>query len=261
MEPEPVKTLLIIGIGAGDPDFLTVQAIKALNRVDVFFLMDKGASKDSLIHLRKHICERFIDTPEYRFVEAECPERVRGVADYRASVVDLNQDKQRVFEQMVHHELADGEVGGFLVWGDPALYDSTLRIVEDIVQASPEPITYEVIPGITSLQALAARHKVCFNSIGQAFQVMPARRLAEGFPDGLDSVLVMLDARDTYCLFVDQEMDIYWGAYVGTADEVLIAGKVGEVAEQIRSTRAALRERHGWIMDSYLLRRRSADEA
>jgi len=163
MEPELVKTLLIIGIGAGDPDFLTVQAIKALNRVDVFFLMDKGASKYSLIHLRKHICERFIDTPGYRFVEAECPERVRGVADYRASVVDLNQDKQRVFEQMVHHELADGEVGGFLVWGDPALYDSTLRIVEDIVQASPEPITYEVIPGITSLQALAARHKVCFN--------------------------------------------------------------------------------------------------
>ncbi|MDC6673807.1 SAM-dependent methyltransferase, partial [Leclercia adecarboxylata] len=89
-----MKTLLIIGIGAGDPDFLTVQAIKALNRVDVFFLMDKGASKDSLIHLRKHICERFIDTPGYRFVEAECPERVRGVADYRASVVDLNQDKQ-----------------------------------------------------------------------------------------------------------------------------------------------------------------------
>jgi len=55
-----MKTLLIIGIGAGDPDYLTVQAIKALNRTDVFFLMDKGSAKDSLIGLRKTICERFI---------------------------------------------------------------------------------------------------------------------------------------------------------------------------------------------------------
>jgi precorrin-6A synthase len=252
-----VKTLLIIGIGAGDPDYLTVQAIKALNRADVFFLMDKGAAKESLIDLRRQICERFIDEPGYRFVEARCPERERDVADYRGSVVDLNQDKQQVFEQMIRDELGDDECGAFLVWGDPALYDSTLRIVETIVERSEEPIRYEVIPGITSLQALAAQHRICFNTIGQAFQVTPARRLAEGFPEGLDSVLVMLDAQDTYARFVDQDMHIYWGAYVGTPDEVLIAGRLADVSEHIRTTRAALRERHGWIMDSYLLRKGS----
>lgn len=255
-----MKTLLIIGIGAGDPDYLTVQAIKALNRTDVFFLMDKGSAKDSLIGLRKTICERFIQGRDYRFVSADCPERLRDVADYRGSVVDLNQDKQQLFEGMIREQMADGECGAFLVWGDPALYDSTLRIVEEIVRNSAEEITYEVIPGITSLQALAARHKVCFNSIGQAFQVTPARRLAEGgFPEGLDSVLVMLDAQDSYRRFVDQDMHIYWGAYIGTADEVLIAGPLSEVAETIRSRRAALREQHGWIMDSYLLRRNDAD--
>lgn len=255
-----MKTLLIIGIGAGDPDYLTVQAIKALNRTDVFFLMDKGSAKDSLIGLRKTICERFIQGRDYRFVSADCPERLRDVPDYRGSVVDLNQDKQQLFEGMIREQMADGECGAFLVWGDPALYDSTLRIVEEIVRNSAEEITYEVIPGITSLQALAARHKVCFNSIGQAFQVTPARRLAEGgFPEGLDSVLVMLDAQDSYRRFVDQDMHIYWGAYIGTADEVLIAGPLSEVAETIRSRRAALREQHGWIMDSYLLRRNDAD--
>lgn len=254
-----MKTLLIIGIGAGDPDYLTVQAINALNRTDVFFLMDKGSAKDSLIGLRKTICERFIQGRDYRFVSADCPERLRDVADYRGSVVDLNQDKQQLFERMIREQMADGECGAFLVWGDPALYDSTLRIVEEIVHNSAEEITYEVIPGITSLQALAARHKVCFNSIGQAFQVTPARRLAEGgFPEGLDSVLVMLDAQDSYRRFVDQDMHIYWGAYIGTADEVLIAGPLSEVAETIRSRRAELREQHGWIMDSYLLRRNDA---
>jgi precorrin-6A synthase len=124
---------------------------------------------------------------------------------------------------------------------------------------SNEQIEYEVIPGITSLQALAAKHRVCFNSIGQAFQITPARRLAEGgFPEGVDSVLVMLDAQDSYQRFVDQDMHIYWGAYVGTADEVLIKGPLAEVAATIRSRRAELREQHGWIMDSYLLRRNDA---
>ncbi|WP_394235852.1 precorrin-6A synthase (deacetylating) [Pseudomonas anguilliseptica] len=257
-----MKTLLIIGIGAGDPDYLTVQAINALNRTDLFFLMDKGSTKDSLIGLRKTICERFIRGRDYRFVSADCPERVRDVPDYRGSVVDLNQDKQQVFEGMIREQMRDGETGAFLVWGDPALYDSTLRIVEQIVANSLDPIEYEVIPGITSLQALAAKHKVCFNSIGQAFQITPARRLAEGgFPPELDSVLVMLDAQDTYQRFVDQAMHIYWGAYIGTPDEVLIAGPLSEVADTIRTRRAELREQHGWIMDSYLLRKLAKERA
>jgi precorrin-6A synthase len=60
---------------------------------------------------------------------------------------------------------------------------------------------------------------------------------------------------DTYRRFVDQAMQIYWGAYIGTPDEVLIAGPLSEVADTIRIRRAELREQHGWIMDSYLLRR------
>ena len=52
-----MKKLMVIGIGAGNPDYITLQAVKALNRVDVFFLMDKGQSKDKLIDLRREICD------------------------------------------------------------------------------------------------------------------------------------------------------------------------------------------------------------
>ncbi|MEA2801704.1 MAG: precorrin-6A synthase, partial [Rhodospirillaceae bacterium] len=55
-----MKTILIIGIGAGDPDYITVQAIKALNRVDVFFLMDKGPAKQKLRALREALCRQHI---------------------------------------------------------------------------------------------------------------------------------------------------------------------------------------------------------
>jgi precorrin-6A synthase len=251
-----VKHILIIGIGAGDPDYLTVQAIKALNRADVFFVMDKGPAKEKLVALRKEICRRYIEDDDYRIVEATCPERVRDVSDYRASVDDLNADKQAVFERLIAEELADGECGAFLVWGDPALYDSTIRIVEAIARSGRHVLDFEVIPGISSIQALVAKHRTTLNSIGQALEITPARRLAEGFPERLDSVLVMLDAKNTYKRFVGEDMDIFWGAYVGTPDEILIGGRLAEVADEIEQVRAEARSRHGWIMDTYLLRRR-----
>ena len=46
-----MRKMLIIGIGAGDPDYITVQAINALNQVDVFFVIDKGEEKDDLVVL------------------------------------------------------------------------------------------------------------------------------------------------------------------------------------------------------------------
>ena len=45
------------------------------------------------------------------------------------------------------------------------------------------------------------------------------------------------------------------GAYVGTADEILISGRVGDVTDRIVAARAEARERIGWIMDIYLLRK------
>ena len=44
-----MKKILIIGIGAGNPDYVTMQAVNALNQVDVFFIMDKGPSKAKLL--------------------------------------------------------------------------------------------------------------------------------------------------------------------------------------------------------------------
>ena len=93
-----MKTILIIGIGAGDPDYLTVQAVKALNRADVFFLMDKGPAKTKLRALREEICRRHIAPGRpHRFVEAPSPPRDPKPADYRASVDELNAAKQAVF--------------------------------------------------------------------------------------------------------------------------------------------------------------------
>mgnify|MGYP000165097546 CR=1 FL=1 len=256
-----MKKILIIGIGAGDPEYLTIQAVNALNQVDVFFLLDKGADKEKLVDFRREICQRYITGRTYRFVDAESPEWDRDSAAYRSTVAALNSDKQAVFERLIGEGMKDGECGAFLVWGDPTLYDSTIRIVETIARSGAQEIDYEVIPGISAAQALAARHRVNLNRIGESVGFTTGRQIAEGFPSDLDSVIVMLDSRNGFRHYAEQDIDIYWGAYIGTPDEILIAGKLKDVADDIERTRAEARQANGWIMDTYLLRRNDPSDS
>ena len=90
-------------------------------------------------------------------------------------------------------ELGPDGVGAFLVWGDPSVYDSTLRIIDRVLASGVVAFEYSVIPGVTSVQALAAAHRVPLNRVGEPIHITPARRIAGGLPAGLDSAVVMLD--------------------------------------------------------------------
>jgi precorrin-6A synthase len=238
----------VIGIGAGDPEYVTAQAVRALNDTQVFFAMDKGEAKSDLVALRRQICERFIREPGYRFVELADPPRAKD-ADYRTAVADWHAARADVWAEAIERELGPDGVGAFLAWGDPSLYDSTLRILDAV--ATRMDIDYDVIPGVTAIAALTARHRIPLNDIGEPVLITTGRRLAA---DGLQgSAVVMLDGD---CAFrsCPPETRIWWGAYLGTPDELLAAGTVGDVGEQIVKTRAEARAHHGWIMDIYLLR-------
>ena len=250
-----MKKILIIGIGAGDPRQVTIEAIEALNRVDVFFVLEKGAIKQDMVALRLEILRRYIKDHPYRIVEAPSPPRERAPADYLASVDALNRDKQATFARMIAAELADGQCGGILAWGDPALYDSTIRNVDAVATAAGQTLDYEVVPGISSIQMLAARHRITLNRIGQAVEITTGRRLRDGWPGHADSVVVMLDGEETYNRFAGQGIEVFWGAYLGTPDEILIAGRLDEVAAEINRARRRARAAHGWIMDTYLMRK------
>jgi precorrin-6A synthase len=250
-----MRQISVIGIGAGDPDYVTVQAIKALNAVDVFFVVAKGGEKHDLVDLRREILERYIEEPSYRIVDVQDPDRDRTTPAYREAVEDWRRRRAQVWEQAIRDELDDGRRGAFLVWGDPALYDSTLAVIDQILARGELELEYEVIPGISSVQALAAKHGVPLNRVGGSVHVTTGRRLAEGFPEHSDDVVVMLDADCTFKAVAAEDIDIYWGAYVGTEDEILVAGRLSEVSEDIERVRAEARARKGWIMDTYLLRR------
>ena len=75
-------------------------------------------------------------------------------------------------------------------------------------------------------------------------------------PEGIDDVVVVLDGGGGYRHLHGEDWDIFWGAYLGTEDECLVAGRLDEVAAEIEATRERKRAAKGWVMDIYLLRRR-----
>ncbi|RZI79379.1 MAG: precorrin-6A synthase (deacetylating), partial [Microbacterium sp.] len=209
---------------------------------------------DPLLRVRQELCDRY-DVP---LVAVPDPERDREPtstatdSDYSAVVRDWHEARVAAYEEV----LADkpGDVA-FLVWGDPAFYDSTIRIVDRLVERGRVPITHDVLPGISSPQLLAARHRIVLHRVGQPVLVTTGRRLADAVAAGHDNLVVMLDG-DLTCLDLDPaDWLIWWGANLGAENEQLISGPLGEVAPELRRRREAVKQATGWVMDTYLLRR------
>jgi precorrin-6A synthase len=248
-----MRRIFVIGIGVGDPDHMTMQAIKALNQVDVFFIPDKGTEKAALRDLRTTICRRFIEGVDYRTIDVNIPARTTA-GDYLDGVDDWHGRLADVYGGLFVRELGESDVGGLLVWGDPAIYDSTLRIIERL-RANGLALEFEVIPGISSVQVLAAKHRIALNQIGESVLLTTGRKLADGFPKDAGSVVVLLDGAQTFATLTEPDLEIFWGAYLGTEHEILRSGQLAEVKDEIEAVRKRARDRHGWIMDTYLLRK------
>ena len=244
--------LLLIGIGTGDPDHLTGAAIKALNRADLVLIPEKGAGKADLADLRRVLCARFL-TSGAPVVGFDLPVRDGTTPDYLDRVNEWHDAIAGVWRTAIDHHLPDGGVVAMLVWGDPSLYDSTLRIARRL------DLQVTVVPGISSLQLLTAAHAIPLNDLGEAFAVTTGRKLRNhGFPAGMDTVVVMLDGECSFQALPPQGISIHWGAYLGMAEQMLMAGPLAEVGPRIVAARAVARAAHGWIMDVYILRRDQA---
>ncbi len=256
----PVRTIHVIGIGAGDPRQLTLEAVEAMRDTEVFFVLDKGEEKADLTALRYGMLDAHLPDPgAYRVVSVPDPERDRdrgaGRERYARAVDEWRAARAALFGRLFRSELGEDGVGALLVWGDPALYDSTLGMLAE-VRADGIDFATTVVPGVTAPATLAARHRTVLNRIGGAVQITTGRRLAEGFPEEADDVVVMLDAQTRFAAYAGREdLDIYWGAYLGTPDELLVSGPLSEVSTPLVRLREEARARKGWIMDTYLLRR------
>ncbi|MAC76942.1 MAG: precorrin-6A synthase (deacetylating) [Rhodobacteraceae bacterium] len=241
-------TLHLIGIGTGNPDHVTMEARKAMAGADLILVPEKGDDKTDLADLRRQI------------VAEVCPDvTVEGFA------MPVRDPALPYLERVERwHDAIAGRWAGamarypqarevvLLVWGDPSLYDSTLRIA---ARLRPAP-KLRVVPGITALQALTAAHAIPLNTVNGPVTITTGRRLRDhGWPEGAETVAVMLDGECSFLGLAPGGVRIWWGACLGMANQVLDAGPLAEAGPRIVAARAEARAAHGWIMDIYLLRR------
>lgn len=259
-----MKKIYLIGIGTGNPEHLTIQAINTLKKVDVFFILEKESEKnEDLVKLRKGILKEYLTDGKYRVVMAKIPERKKGGRDletYKGRVDTWRKDKAAIISNLINQEMADGETGAILIWGDPSLYDGHIEILRYILKENGADFEFEVIPGITSIQVLTARHKIPLNFIGESVQITTGRRLKEIRPQDVKNSVVLLDNYLTYRNFADSDLHIYWGAYLGTEKEIIISGRLKDVLDNIIKTRNEAKRSNGWIMETYILRSENGNE-
>lgn len=254
-----MRTLLVIGIGPGAIRQVTLEAIDAMKEASVFIALGKGEQKSELLDIRREICATYLEADTYRFVEIVDPSRERQPTDYGAEVRRWHDSRAELVERTLREELAEDGIAAMLVWGDPALYDSTLRLIDRIVERNELSLNYRVVAGVTSVSALTAAHRILLNRIGEPIVITTGRKLAHTPPEIDANQIVMLDAACTFRQTADPADEIWWGAYLGTEHEILLHGRVGEIGAEIEATRIAARAEHGWIMDIYLLRKSVPD--
>ncbi|MDJ0640359.1 MAG: precorrin-6A synthase (deacetylating) [Paracoccaceae bacterium] len=243
-----MNDLLLIGIGMGHPDHLTRAGVAAIQSADVVLVPRKGTDKSDLAEMRLALLSAL--DADSRVVFFEMPERdasegyLEGVAAWHDAIA-------RAWVEALPKEA--GRVA-LLVWGDPSLYDSTLRIAERIMPAPK----VTAIPGITALQALTAAHAIPLNEVNAPVLITTGRQLRDnGWPNCADRLAVLLDGECSFQVLDPAGIHIWWGAFLGLPNEVLIEGPLAQVKEDIIATREKARAAHGWLMDTYLLARRA----
>lgn len=239
----------ILGIGMG-PAHVTAEVASALRSVDYVVASEKS-SDDSLLALRRTVVDTY--APSTRIVTVADPARDRspGLTEpgYARAVADWHAARAQRYADVLR---ARGGTAAFLVWGDPALYDSTIRIVEQVKALGVE-LDYDVLPGISAPQLLAARHRIVLHEVGRPVHITTGRRLAEAVADGHDNIVAMLNSQ--LDLSAVGEWTIWWGANLGAAGERLVTGRVCDVVDEIATARDAARAEAGWVMDVFLVRR------
>ena len=258
------KRVRVIGVGPGDPAMVTVEALGAMRSVAFFVVSDKsprGGMPDPFVAARGRLLDVHLGyEPAVVRIEDPArerrPERTGTQEDYEAAVESWHEARSMAYEEAL---LAHEGDAGFLVWGDPAFYDSTIRILERVGRRGSVALEIDVIPGISSVQLLAARHRIVLHEVGQALHVTTGRRLREAVVQGQDNIVVMLNR------VIDlpglDDWQIWWGGNLGTASEELVDGRVADALPQIEAARERARGSAGWVMDIYLLRAPDAPAA
>jgi precorrin-2/cobalt-factor-2 C20-methyltransferase len=152
-----------VGLGPGDPELLTLRAYRLLSQVPVIFVPKKTKQSKSIA---KSIVANLTPQMERKIV---------------GMVLPMLRDKERLKDywqqaaNTIWDYLKKGEDCAFVNVGDPLLYGTFIHILETLQKNHPE-IEVEIIPGISSINAAAARTIVPLASNDEQIAIISGNR-------------------------------------------------------------------------------------
>jgi precorrin-2/cobalt-factor-2 C20-methyltransferase len=224
-----------IGLGPGDPELLTLKGLRVLARVPVIFY---PVSADRTDGFALDILRQVFAVEPGRSALAESPlgERVRPLVTTMARGADAERPYWAEAALTVGRVLQSGQDAAFVTEGDPLLYSTFMHLREALAEHVPEaPV--EVIPGVSSVTAAAARALFPLAGMDERVGVIPATYDPE--------VLArMLDTCDTVVLLkvsrvLDRVLDILEAR--GLLSQAVFVERCGTPSERIVRDPSSLR--------------------
>ncbi|MCH5276968.1 MAG: precorrin-2 C(20)-methyltransferase [Desulfovibrionaceae bacterium] len=209
-------TLYGVGIGPGDPRYLTLRAAELLRSVDVIFTVISAHAEDST---SRRVVEYLKPRGEIRLLVFSMS-RDQGA---REAQVRANADA-------IIAELRAGRDCAFATLGDAMTY-STFGYVLNLIRAAIPDLPLEIVPGITSFATLAARTETVLAEHTEELRIIPSFRPDRAerldFPRG--STTILLKTYRSRAALLDRlerenDVEIFYGERLGLEDQVVLTG-------------------------------------
>ena len=154
-----------VGVGPGDPELLTLKAVRVLREADVVMVPDSVKADKTALHIASAYLQN-------KTVETVTTPMVRDKAVVDAAYTAAADRICALLDQ--------GKQVAFLTLGDPTVY-STYMYIHEKVKARGYDV--EVVPGVPSFCAAAARLNLSLCQGSEPLLIVPASHGAEGLLD------------------------------------------------------------------------------
>ena len=174
------RNLYFIGIGPGDPELLTLKAVRLIKECDILFFPAGKKSSDDSIAMK--IIGDIIDIDKKRISFLHFP-MVKG-ADNIAYAAEPSAE-------IIDKELAEGETGVFITVGCSTIFSTAGNL---FLSLKGKEMNIHFVPGISSINATASSAGFPLVYSEEKLAVLPAtysRDKIESCIDNFESVVLM----------------------------------------------------------------------
>jgi precorrin-2/cobalt-factor-2 C20-methyltransferase len=211
-----MKTKLFgIGVGPGDPEYLTLKAKRLINSVDVLLCPTKKEGADSFAF---EIVKPNLENDQVKIVDLVFP--------MHYDTGDL-ESKWKKNGELITSYLKEGKTCGFITLGDPTVY-STFIYTLPYIDASVMDL--EIVPGITSFCAVASEIKQPLMVWEESLKVMPVRKNCG------DTLIKAIEDHDNLVLMkpsTDPEAIVKALKHHKLEDKFMLISRVGTESSQL----------------------------